>query len=358
MSRAVANVVAFVDRHCLWLLLACYAVAALLPTFGLWLRNVSLGETQFSGRPTKITLPMAMLALLLLNAGLGIRRSQLSGWPRLTLLLTAGLLANIVVPVLFVFLATAATRMWLDPEEVQSILVGLAIVAAMPIAGSSTAWSQNVNGDMTVSLGMVALSTLLSPLTTPLVFTCLSLLAEEETAQLLHRVAAEGAEWFVVACVLAPSLLGAALVFVLGEARLQTARPYLKLLAWIDLLLLVYANAAATLPDAIAYPDVDFLVTCFGTAIALCIATFASGWAIGQVCRSNVSQQTSLMFALGMNNNGAGMVLASLTVADHPRVMLPIITYNLVQHLVAGAAATLVKRRCRATEPDASPSRT
>jgi hypothetical protein len=29
----------------------------------------------------------------------------------------------------------------------------------------------------------------------------------------------------------------------------------------------------------------------------------------------------------------------SVAMANHPRVMLPIITYNLVQHLVAGAVA-------------------
>ena len=37
-----------------------------------------------------------------------------------------------------------------------------------------------------------------------------------------------------------------------------------------------------------------------------------------------------------MNNNGTGLVLASMALADHPRVLLAIIFYNLVQHLVAG----------------------
>jgi BASS family bile acid:Na+ symporter len=41
------------------------------------------------------------------------------------------------------------------------------------------------------------------------------------------------------------------------------------------------------------------------------------------------------MFGLGMNNNGAGLVLASLELADDPGVMLPVIFYNLIQHLVA-----------------------
>ena len=39
----------------------------------------------------------------------------------------------------------------------------------MPVAGSSTAWSQNANGDLVLSLGLVVLSTCLSPLATPAV---------------------------------------------------------------------------------------------------------------------------------------------------------------------------------------------
>jgi hypothetical protein len=39
---------------------------------------------------------------------------------------------------------------------------------------------------------------------------------------------------------------------------------------------------------------------------------------------------------LGMNNNGTGLVLASLALADHPKVMIPVILYNLVQYVFAG----------------------
>jgi len=42
------------------------------------------------------------------------------------------------------------------------------------------------------------------------------------------------------------------------------------------------------------------------------------------------------MFGLGMNNNGVGLVLASMALSDHPLIMLPIIIYNLLQHIIAG----------------------
>ena len=61
------------------------------------------------------------------------------------------------------------------------------------------------------------------------------------------------------------------------------------------------------------------------------------------------------MFGLGMNNNGTGLVLASMALADHPRVMLPIIFYNLVQHLVAGVVDQLF---CRTPTSSSTPQET
>jgi len=61
----------------------------------------------------------------------------------------------------------------------------------------------------------------------------------------------------------------------------------------------------------------------------------ASGYLLARTFRTDRNEMVSLMFGLGMNNNGAGLVLASMALGDHPQIMLPIIFYNLVQHLVA-----------------------
>src|SRR5262249_47485350 len=102
------------------------------------------------------------------NAGLGVQVSRLRNLVRTSPVLLAGLAANVLVPVAFIFGVAQALRPWHEPDEAQNLLVGLALIAAMPVAGSSTAWSQNGNGDMALSLGLVLLTTLLSPATTPL----------------------------------------------------------------------------------------------------------------------------------------------------------------------------------------------
>ena len=96
-----------------------------------------------------------------------------------------------------------------------------------------------------------------------------------------------------------------------------------------------------------AEPDPDFLALTLAIVVCLCALAFAAGWLISRLLRATPSQRTALMFGLGMNNNGTGLVLASLSLADHPRVMLPIIFYNLVQHLMAGIVDRL---SCRPTD--------
>jgi BASS family bile acid:Na+ symporter len=297
------------------------------------------GEVTLFGESMVISLPMLLLALLLLNAGLAVRPSQLRKLGGSPLLLAAGLVVNLLVPLAFTLAAAQLLQPWDEPDEAQEILLGLGLVASMPIAGSSTAWSQNSGGEPALSLGLVLGSTFLSPLTTPAVLRAVGWMASGEYAEHLNRLAASGAGVFLTLCVALPALSGLLLRGVCGEEPVERARPLLKLVNSLDLLLLVYINASVSLPQAVAYPDADFLALILGVVAALCVAAFASGWLTGWVLKADRARQTALMFGLGMNNNGTGLVLASEALAGHPRVMLPLLIYNLVQHLAAGAVA-------------------
>jgi bile acid:Na+ symporter, BASS family len=329
----------------LWLLIAAYVVAAFVPGPGLWLRGVSLGRVELFGQRFPLAMPGLMLALLLFNAGLGVSLSHLRRVFHHPGVLLAGLTANLVVPVAFlVGIAWLLGRFWHNPTEVQSILVGLALVVAMPVAGSSTAWSQNADGDLVTSLGLVLGSTLLSPLTTPWVLNSASLLATSEYADRLRDLSDNGTGLFLATCVLLPSLLGMLTRLLVGEERVKTWLPTVKLVNALDLLLLCYSNAAVSLPEAVANPDPDFVAIMLCFAVGLCAAGFGAGWLVARLLGANEGQRNALIFGLGMNNNGTGLVLAATALAAYPRVMQPIIVYNLIQHLVAGAVTWLLFR--------------
>jgi len=107
----------------------------------------------------------------------------------------------------------------------------------------------------------------------------------------------------------------------------------------------------------VADRDFDFLSVTLGITTGLCITAFASGYGLSLLFKVDQADRVSLMYGLGMNNNGTGLVLASLVLGSYPRVMVTIILYNVVQHLVAGGVHQVTGRNVgdqRWEEPKAS----
>jgi len=116
-GNRVALLSQFVHEHFLGLLAISYTVAALFPSLGLRIRDVSFGEVACFGENTQLTLPVLMLAFLLLNAGLGVQTSSLRHLARGPLNLLAGLVANLVIPVAFIFGVSELLELWHNPTR-------------------------------------------------------------------------------------------------------------------------------------------------------------------------------------------------------------------------------------------------
>jgi BASS family bile acid:Na+ symporter len=327
----------FVHHHLLWFLISAYTVAAVYPAVGLWVRNVTLGDLSIFGTKIHVSFLLLLLASLMFNAGLGVKTSHLQALVRKLWVLAAGLAANLIIPIVYIFCITVLLQWWHNPEETQHILVGLALVAAMPIAGASTAWSQNSNGNLALSLGLVLCSTILSPIMTPMALYVFGEMTSEEYETVLHDLAHYGSATFLGLWVVLPALMGLGLRFAVSEKSLAAVLPHIKFMNAAVLLVLNYSNAAVSLPQAVAEHDMDFLAVTLSITAGLCVTAFGAAYWLSCLFKLDASERASLMYGLGMNNNGTGLVLASLALASFPRIMVPIIFYNLVQHLVAGA---------------------
>jgi BASS family bile acid:Na+ symporter len=339
-----------VHKHFLALVLASYALAALCPAPGRALRDTELGALLLPGAMLRFSILPLLLALLLANAGLAIPLAELRELGRRPSLLLAGLAANFLLPLACLAALVPLCRSWHNAEEARDLLVGLALVVAMPVAGSSAAWAQKADGNLALSLGLVLGSTLLSPLTTPATFHLAGRLADGPGANPLHTLATSHTGTFLSIWVVLPALVGLAGRWLAGEVRLARARPALKLGASLVLLLLLYANASASLPQALAAPDWDFLGLLLGAVCGLCLAAFASGWLVARLLHADGPQRAALLFGLGLSNNGTGLVLASTSLAGLPAVALAPITYNLVQHLAAASVDHLLRRNGGVTD--------
>ena len=320
----------FAHRHFLGLLVGSYLLAAAWPSAGEAIRHTAVADVG-----VVISLPVVLLGFLLFHAGLAADAAELGGLVRRPAALLAGVAATVAVPLVVVVGLAAGLGWWHDPDEARCLVAGLGIVAAMPVAGSSAAWSQRAGGSTALSLGLVVASTLLSPLTTPLALAAVGPLSGDGSAAL----GGSGTVTFLLVGVVIPSVAGMAVRRWAGAAAVARVLPRLKPAGTAVLLVLCYANATASMPAVAADPDWDYLGLAVGAAVVLCGSGFAAGWAVARLVGAGGPQRASLVFGLGMTNNGTGLVLAGAALGGMPAAVLPVLAYNLVQHLVAGTVS-------------------
>lgn len=325
-----------IHRHFLVMLISAYVLSAVYPQFGLILRNIQFGHVTWpDGSHTKLSLALLMLSFLLFNAGIAIKFEELIALRRRPAVPLAGFAANALLPIALIVSLLGVMHLWHDQDEIQNLLVGLALIVSMPIAGSSTAWTQNADGNISLSLGLVFLSTVLSPITVPIVMYIFSYFTKNDYSEDLQKLASQGTSGFLILTIVLPSLAGILMHFACGEAVVRPIRVALKLANYVILLLLNYSNASTALPQALGKPDVDYLIFIGGITFALCVAAYGSGWLLSRWLRTDRSDQISLMFGLGMHNTGTALVFATSELPAHPGVLLPLIFCTLMQQVIA-----------------------
>ncbi|WP_235276907.1 bile acid:sodium symporter family protein [Methylacidiphilum kamchatkense] len=244
---------------------------------------------------------------------------------------------NLIVPCLFVSLYWFISSLWHNPKERYDLFVGLILIIAMPIAGSTIGWSQNSNANIPLSLGLVFFSTLLSPLLTPMIFQAAKVLGGTYKPELFGHISHQINSQFLILDIVIPSFLGMFARLISGNVLYEKVIRIIKPLNEINLLVLIYSNAATALPFIIHKPDTDFFLLIGIVVFLLCLIRFHAGQWIGALFHFGEPTKRSLIYALGMNNNGMGLVLSNAVVGNQPSIILPIILYNLFQQILAAA---------------------
>jgi bile acid:Na+ symporter, BASS family len=329
----IARVAARLHRYFLPILLSVYLLAGVLPGPGAVIREFAL---QFPGGSQE-RFSMLLLAVLLFCAAAVIELSQVRDLVEHPSTLLVGLLSCWFGPVILVLVAGSLLPRMFGVPATEGLLVGLALVAAMPVANSSAGWTQNARGNVTLSLGLIVLSILLSPLATPNLLKLMGLaLSAEDTQRIGHVVTQFSGARFILWVIL-PSLAGAAAAWLAGPERIARAKPVFRIVTLFCILVLNYANASLAVQQIYegGQPAVVALAALLAAAVSLVGIVLA-------LVQSRLSQlplgtALALMFSLSMKHTGLALVLAGEFLHDQPRVILVILLSTLAQHVAAAA---------------------
>ncbi|MEM7812288.1 MAG: bile acid:sodium symporter [Planctomycetota bacterium] len=333
VDHAAAAVAAWMRHRFLLLLLAVYAVAVAVPWPGMWLRE---REFLTDGMP----LTRVLLTVLLFNAGLAVSAKGLSeSFGRPQVLVFAVFLRFLIAGAVALF--AAATL----PAAMGGVVIGLTLMAVVPAAGSSPAWTHASGGLVSTSLGIVAVSTLCGPIAGSLLFGLVGPFLAGDHQEVSTQLVARLASAQVVGWILLPPVAGAALRSLLGEERVRGGKPWISLINLVLLLVLIYAFAAASMRQVLVDGRYGLLATAAVAAALMAGVNFAAGATLGWRRGRDRGERVALLYGIGMQNNGVAMLIGGMALAADSPAFLPMIAHALVQHLAAGTAATLLERR-------------
>ncbi|MFG2374617.1 sodium-dependent transporter [Streptomyces sp. NPDC048504] len=345
-----------VDRATNWLrrrlgraVLVSYVTALLLPGAGLWLRRPHAVPL---GGPAHLTLRTTslLLSLVLFSAGLQVPVRALGRVLRRPKAMLAGLALHLAIPLLVVPFVAFLLRGTPDSDGGSGLLTAMILIVAMPVAAGATVWTSKGEGDQPTMVGLVLASTLLSPLTTPLLLAALAPLLSGGYAQTLTSTSGSAQSGFTLATVVLPCAAGLLCALVLPpswQARLLRA---VVPAALAGSLVLTYVNASGALGSFLAHPRPLLFTAALAVAALVCVLSFVLGRLAARVLRLDAPVASSLTLACGMNNSSASAVLITASLPDKPHLLLPVLAYGLLQK----TAANRVVARLRPAAPAVS----
>jgi BASS family bile acid:Na+ symporter len=323
----------FVRRRFLWLLLASYALAAVWTTPGRAMRNWDWPAGD--GTNLSISLALLLLAIMLFSAALLTDVSQIRVVSRHPLVLGIALLAVWLGPALLVIAAG-----WLIPPTFQGqptagLLVGLALVATMPVANSSVGWTQSAAGNLGLALALVVLSILLCPWVTPNLLNLLGMSLSASERAYCDALVGGFSGWSFIVWVILPTAAGLVCRYLVTPRRVTSVSSVFILASAAALLLLNYINSALALPE-IRNSSPTMLLATAGLTAALSVVGLVVGCGLAWIIYVKPATRAALMFGLSMKHTGLALILANEVLDDEPLAILVIVLATLIQHLMAG----------------------
>ena len=216
-------------------------------------------------------------------------------------------------------LALALTWAFALPNE---LAIGVILVGCCPGGTASNVITYLAKGDLALSVGMTAASTLLAPLLTPLLVLAL--------AGTMVDVDAVGMLMSIVYVVIAPIVCGLLCQRFLPKMT-RSVTPYLPAFSSVVIALVVGIivghNADRLLTAGLLVVAVVMIHNLMGLAI---------GFTVGRLLRLQKPKCTALSIEVGMQNSGLASSLAVLHFAAYPLATIPGAVFS-VWHNISGA---------------------
>ena len=213
----------------------------------------------------------------------------------------------------------------------EALTIGVVLVGCCPGGTASNVITYLAKGDLALSVGMTATSTVLAPLLTPL----LVLLLVGETVD----VNVVGMLLSILWVVILPIVLGLLVKRLLPKATEQ-ATVYLPAVSTVAICLIVMIVIAANAHKLLAGGWIVILVVMLHNILGLTV-----GYLIGLLLKMTPAKRRAISVEVGMQNSGLASSLATLHFAAFPMATVPGAIFSVWHNISGAVVARFFARR-------------
>jgi bile acid:Na+ symporter, BASS family len=236
-----------------------------------------------------------------------------------------GCIAQFTIMPLLAFLLTKAFN--LPPE----LAIGVILVGTCPGGTSSNVMTYLSKGDVALSVGMTAVSTILAPFLTPL----LTYLYAGQ------RVDVNMASMFlsIVKVVIVPIVIGFIINYLFKDFTKKI----------VEVLPLISTTAIVAIVAAVVSVNSAKLLSCGLLIIAVVmlhnVLGYALGYGIGKALKLDTSKNRAISIEVGMQNSGLATSLATVHFAQYPLATIPGAVFSVWHNISGAVLANFFARR-------------
>lgn len=266
--------------------------------------------------PVEMRVINPMLGLIMFGMGLTLSPDDFSVVLRRPVDILIGCLAQFFAMPL---LALLLVKMFALPSD---LALGVILVGCCPGGTASNVITYLAKGDLALSVGMTAVSTLLAPLLTPLLTLLLAgTFVDVDAAAMLLSI---------LYVVVAPILCGF-LVQRLLPSFTHKVVPYLPAFSSLMIAVVVAIIVSHTAERLLVGDLLILLVVALHNVGGLLV-----GYAVGAIMRLPIKKCAAISIEVGMQNSGLASSLATLHFASFPLAAIPGAIFS-VWHNISGA---------------------
>lgn len=216
-------------------------------------------------------------------------------------------------------LAFVLAKLFRLPEE---LAIGVILVGTCPGGTSSNVMTYLSGGDVALSVGMTAVSTVLAPFLTPLLTKVYA--GQAVDVDMLNMFLS------IVKVVIVPILLG----FIINHFFKKVTEAIVEILPLISTTAIVMIVAAVVSANSAKIMTCGLLIV----AVVICHNVFGYllGYVIGKVLKLDTTKCRAISIEVGMQNSGLATSLAATHFAAYPLATIPGAVFS-VWHNVSGA---------------------